>query len=365
VPVKRAIFISYRRDDAEGEAGRLFDDLVRAYGDDSVFMDVSGIAPGSDFRKAIDENVASCGVFLTIIGPNWVNVSHPDGGRRLDDANDFVRLEVGSALARNIAVIPVLVHDARMPRPDQLPENIKDLAFRNSVEISHARWNSDVQLLIAALKQYVTATPATETQPVHATIPSQLPPPVAEPVQDGGKKRTGLLLGIAAAVLVAVAVIGFIAWHKSATGAANVTSNTSTQQSTASSPQGTPAPAYTAEQIVGTWGNPHVKNGADALMEVKIAGTGPEYRVEPFGACGQKKCNWGAQTLTFDGTKMEGLWSLENVPSETQKQRQATLLLIPSGVSLGVEVKNTFVDASGLQQHNTVKYAFVRVKGAE
>ena len=109
--MKHSIFISYRRDDSEGEAGRLYDDLVRAYGNDSVFMDVAGIAPGLDFRKAIDDNVAGCGVFLAIIGPQWATITDPGGQRRLDDANDFVRLEIASALARNIAVIPVLVHD--------------------------------------------------------------------------------------------------------------------------------------------------------------------------------------------------------------------------------------------------------------
>ena len=67
--VARAIFISYRRTDSEGEAGRLFDDLVRAFGEDSVFMDVADISPGLDFRQAIDDNVASCGVLLAVIGP--------------------------------------------------------------------------------------------------------------------------------------------------------------------------------------------------------------------------------------------------------------------------------------------------------
>jgi hypothetical protein len=134
----RAIFISYRRDDTEGEAGRLFDDLVRSFDEDSVFMDVSDIRPGVDFRKEIDANVASCGVLLAVIGPNWITMTGATGGRRLDDPNDFVRLEIASALARDIAVIPVLVHDARMPRPEDLPENLRDLAYRNSVEITHA-----------------------------------------------------------------------------------------------------------------------------------------------------------------------------------------------------------------------------------
>ena len=83
--MKHSIFISYRRDDAEGEAGRLYDDLVRAYGSDSVFMDVAGIAPGLDFRKAIDDNVSGCGVFLAIIGAQWATIANPNGQRCLDD----------------------------------------------------------------------------------------------------------------------------------------------------------------------------------------------------------------------------------------------------------------------------------------
>ncbi|HEY4049001.1 MAG TPA: toll/interleukin-1 receptor domain-containing protein, partial [Acidobacteriaceae bacterium] len=124
----RAIFISYRRDDTEGEAGRLFDDLVRTFGENSVFMDVAGINPGTDFRKAIDENVASCGVLLAMIGPQWATIANSSGQRRLDNENDYVRLEIASALTRNVAVIPVLVHDSKMPHPEQLPDNLKDLS---------------------------------------------------------------------------------------------------------------------------------------------------------------------------------------------------------------------------------------------
>ena len=105
----RAIFISYRRNDAEGEAGRLFDDLVREFGDQSVFMDVSTIEAGRDFRKVIDESVSTCGVLLSLIGPNWLDAKNEAGERRLDDPADFVRLETASALKRDIPVIPVLV----------------------------------------------------------------------------------------------------------------------------------------------------------------------------------------------------------------------------------------------------------------
>jgi hypothetical protein len=154
-----AIFISYRRDDAEGEAGRLFHDLTAQFGADSIFMDVMDIKPGRDFRKVIDENVSSCGVLLAMIGKGWINVRDDKGRRRLDDPQDFVRLEIASALKRDIPVIPVLVHGASMPRAEQLPEELKELAYRSAVELTHARWESDVQVLIKALSGDVGGLP--------------------------------------------------------------------------------------------------------------------------------------------------------------------------------------------------------------
>ncbi len=153
----RAIFISYRRNDTEGEAGRLFDDLIAEFGENSVFMDVTAIEAGRDFRKAIDESVATCGVLLAIIGKNWVEAKDDNGQRRLDDPTDFVRLETSSALRRDIPVIPVIVRGATMPRPEQLPDELRDLAYRNCAELTHARWGSDVQLLIATLRRQLAA----------------------------------------------------------------------------------------------------------------------------------------------------------------------------------------------------------------
>jgi len=100
----RAIFISYRREDAEGQAGRLFDDLSAEFGKESVFMDVVGIEAGRDFRRVIDANVASCGVLLAMIGKGWIEAKDESGRRRLDDPMDFVRLETASALKRDIPV---------------------------------------------------------------------------------------------------------------------------------------------------------------------------------------------------------------------------------------------------------------------
>jgi hypothetical protein len=201
----RAIFISYRREDSEGHAGRLFEDLCDRFGKASVFMDVAGIEPGRDFRRAIEQQVASCGVLLAVIGKDWLTLTDAQGQRRLDDPFDFVRLETANALKRDIPVIPVLVHQSVMPRAEQLPDDLKDLAFRNSVELTHARWSSDVQLLIKALLPYVDATPGASPA---APVPE--PAPAAAPVATG--HRAGwALLPLTALVLGGG---GYVAWTR-------------------------------------------------------------------------------------------------------------------------------------------------------
>jgi len=205
----RAIFISYRRDDTEGHAGRLFEDLCDRFGKDAVFMDVTGIEPGRDFRRAIEQQVASCGVLLAIIGKNWLTVADAKGKRRLDDPFDFVRLETAGALKRDIPVIPVLVHQAEMPRAEDLPEDLKDLAYRNGVELNHARWASDVQLLISALMPHVDIAPA---------VPVPTPPPapaLARPVASGtvAERRSPAWL-IAPLGVIAAGGIAYVAWDR-------------------------------------------------------------------------------------------------------------------------------------------------------
>jgi len=198
----RAIFISYRRDDTEGYAGRLFQDLCERFGKDSVFMDVAGIEPGRDFRRVIEQQVASCGVLLAVIGKAWVSVADEHGKQRLNDPHDFVRLETASALKRDIPVIPVLVQQAEMPRAEQLPDDLKDLAFRNGVELTHARWDSDVELLIAALKRYLEppgSTPAASPSPATAAQSS--------------RQRSWVIVPLAT---IALGAIGYAAWNRPA-----------------------------------------------------------------------------------------------------------------------------------------------------
>ena len=203
----RAIFVSYRRDDSEGEAGRLFDELVSHFGEPSVFMDVAAIAAGRDFRKAIDESVATCGVLLSIIGKDWVNAKNEAGQRRLDDPSDFVRLETASALKRDIPVVPVLVHGAKMPHPEQLPDDLKELTYRNGVELTHARWSSDVQLLIKALHPYIDEPKSADSSPIEALAKAG---EVRRTSPTQWKNSLRMILSFVATVLVVGVVVAYM-----------------------------------------------------------------------------------------------------------------------------------------------------------
>ena len=138
------IFISYRRDDTSGHAGRLFDRLAQRFGPDSVFMDVTDIAPGEDFTRVIEDSVGKAELLLALIGPQWLSASDGAGSHRLDDPADFVRREIAAGLHHATVVVPVLVRGARMPREDQLPEELRPLARRQAVELSDNRWESDL-----------------------------------------------------------------------------------------------------------------------------------------------------------------------------------------------------------------------------
>lgn len=145
------IFISYRRDDALGSAGRLYDRLITHFKPEKIFMDVDTIEPGLDFVDVIQKAVSSCDVLLAIIGPRWLSITDENGVRRLDKIDDFVRIEIEIALRRNVRVIPVLVQGANMPNETQLPEELKILSRRNAITISHEKFNVDAERLIRAL----------------------------------------------------------------------------------------------------------------------------------------------------------------------------------------------------------------------
>ena len=147
-----AVFISYRRGDSEGQARALFNDLSDVVGRKSVFMDVDSIALGRDFREVLQERLASCDLMLALIGPGWLQAKDSAGNRRLDNPGDYVRQEIATALKRNIPVTPVLLQGARVPDQADLPEDLRDLAYRNAFELSHNRWESDVREMLTRLE---------------------------------------------------------------------------------------------------------------------------------------------------------------------------------------------------------------------
>jgi hypothetical protein len=148
------VFISYRREDSPGHAGRVFDRVRARFGTD-VFMDVTAIDAGADFVDAIEQAVGSCDVLLAIIGPQWVGATDGAGGRRLEHPNDFIRLEIAGALKRNVRVVPVLVDGARLPTAGDLPDDLQPLLRRNAIELRDPRWDADIEQLIASLDRIV------------------------------------------------------------------------------------------------------------------------------------------------------------------------------------------------------------------
>jgi beta-lactam-binding protein with PASTA domain len=152
------VFVSYRREDSAGHAGRLFDRLRAALGAHRIFMDITGIEAGVDFVETLETAVASCSVLLTVIGPEWLTVSDSTGRRRLDDPADFTRIEIAAALARKVRVVPVLVGGATMPQAAELPENLKPLARRQAVELRDTHWDADADALVTVLKRLLATT---------------------------------------------------------------------------------------------------------------------------------------------------------------------------------------------------------------
>ena len=176
------IFVSYRRRDVGGYAGRLRDALAQRLGEKNVFQDVEAIAPGQDFTEAIRRALDDCDAVLAVIGPGWIGAEQ-EGTPRLAQAGDFVRLELATALTRDMPVVPVLLGGARMPEAADLPDDLETLSRRQAVVVRDESWRQDVDGLLQSLRE-------------------EIRPPRARP-------RRGALVALAVVVVV---LAGLFAW---------------------------------------------------------------------------------------------------------------------------------------------------------
>ncbi len=196
------IFINYRRDDSAANAGRLYDRLASHFDPDHLFMDIDQIAPGDDFTEVIQEKLGSVQIAVVLIGKHWLDMTDSSGRRRLDNPDDFVRLEIVTLLERKIRIIPVLVGGADMPESSQLPECLMPLTRRHAYEISNNRFHTDVDKLIQVLEKAMgVQTPS--------------PPPVRP---DSPKIPFAAILGVLVTLLAAFGLFHYSPWIAQETG---------------------------------------------------------------------------------------------------------------------------------------------------
>jgi hypothetical protein len=217
------IFLSYRRQETAWPAGRLYDVLVEHFPAEQVFKDVDSIEPGEDFVERIMAAVSSCDVLLALIGPDWLTITDEEGRRRLDNPGDYVRVEIETALKREIRVIPILVDSARMPDANQLPVTLAPLARRNAIEINPLSFDT-VRLMTAVQK---TLGEEKARQRAAEEARRQADRGGRRRAEDQNRRQTGqqrhvlvwswLLLG----VLVAASLIGYALWGGTAEDLAN------------------------------------------------------------------------------------------------------------------------------------------------
>jgi TIR domain len=190
------VFVSYRREESGYAAGRLADRLIDRFGVEQVFIDVETIEPGADFAEAISRAVDACLVLVAVIGPGWLAAADEQGGRRLDDPDDLVRLEIGAALARQVRVIPVLVEGAVMPRRTDLPDSLAALARRNAFRIRHESFRDDAGRLVSAIERVLAGRsspwPTVLTVPGLPVMPLPGKLKLRKALGPGGTIRPGL-----------------------------------------------------------------------------------------------------------------------------------------------------------------------------
>ncbi|MEN0071173.1 MAG: TIR domain-containing protein [Propionicimonas sp.] len=238
------VFISYRRDDTAWPAARLYDLLAARLGAEHLFKDVDNIEPGQDFVARLNSAVADCDVVLVLIGREWLSVTDDAGRRRLDDPRDFVRLEVGSALAGGKLVVPILVDGAEMPPAESLPPDLAPLTRRQAVEISPV--NFDIDRLMRVVGPALGVAPATGRR--RGRFPS------------ARRTTAAVVVVVGVAVLVAIPVAGMLLNRASPSLVGNTPEPTP--------PAATPGATLTGLAPPGT--PPNLVGVGDAPMDVVV-----------------------------------------------------------------------------------------------
>ncbi len=165
------VFVSYRRSDVTGYSGRLTDALAARLGAGNVFRDVTTIAAGRDFEAEIDRSLAGSDAVLAMIGPGWLAASTPEGRPRLFEPDDFVRLELARALSTNVPIVPVLVGGARLPKAEELPEDLKSLGKRQAVALRDESFHQDVDRLLRSLRGEPTEPSQARSRFIRPALP--------------------------------------------------------------------------------------------------------------------------------------------------------------------------------------------------
>jgi len=154
--MKSKIFINYRKDDSPWNSLALYQELIKHFGKENIFKDFNTILPGTDFVESIEEALESCDVLLVLISEHWADIKDKNGNPRIDNPDDFVRLEIATALRRNIKVIPVLFDNAVLPPATELPDDLKKLSRRQFIEIDKTRFEADTARLVETIKSILT-----------------------------------------------------------------------------------------------------------------------------------------------------------------------------------------------------------------
>jgi len=302
------IFVSYRRDDTAGHAGRLADRLVEHFGKHRIFRDIDNIEPGQDFVTVIENAVGSCDILLAVIGQNWNSAS---SSGRLDNPNDFVRLEIATALRRDIRVIPVLVQRANMPKPEELPDDLDKLTRRNAIELSDLRWQTDVDQLISVMERVLAEQGAQPAAPGFGSVVAD-----RKNRRDGPSpnkyKRLTLVAGASLMVLLTATII-----IKQFQGAPKLPVNTNQaptpqpsllQQSTVAQPTQTPESKPSPSPASEVFAEPTLWRRDDSGTILRIVRRGKIVRAivdnpsETSVAAGRNKGDVAFKGLYEDGT---------------------------------------------------------------